>query len=327
MAYYAVAKGKKPGIYEDWTKCKPNVHRVKGAKYKKFNELHDAFNFISKYGGLKVYKKVLKEYGVPIEDLQEEQKKEKKDKNKIVVGEGKYNIGDGEGIGEENRIKIGQSVGAFGEAYENLRKNEEISFIDKDEQLEFLKSLIRSNHEILPGGYEVIEGMDVEEKERDKHMEDYSKIKDDELIVYVDGSFSDKYDNFAYGAVLIDNKGKVLSIQGVGSELELYFKDMRNVAGELKASLEAIRLAIKLGYRKVYLHYDYSGIEKWATGEWEAKKDGTILYAGHMKRYMKDLIIEFIKVKGHDGIKYNELADKLAGEAYTIHNDEIDMNI
>ena len=34
-----------------------------------------------------------------------------------------------------------------------------------------------------------------------------------------------------------------------------------------------------------------------------------------MQEKMKDIKINFIKVKGHSGNKYNDLVDKLAGEA------------
>ena len=34
----------------------------------------------------------------------------------------------------------------------------------------------------------------------------------------------------------------------------------------------AVQWAIKNGYHNLELRYDYEGIEKWAQGEWKAKK-------------------------------------------------------
>ena len=41
-SYYAVARGKKVGIYTNWNACKVQVDGFKGAKYKGFNSKEDA---------------------------------------------------------------------------------------------------------------------------------------------------------------------------------------------------------------------------------------------------------------------------------------------
>eukprot|EP00924_Labyrinthula_sp_SR-Ha-C_P010943 snap_masked-scaffold_33-processed-gene-0.39-mRNA-1 protein AED:0.39 eAED:0.39 QI:0/-1/0/1/-1/1/1/0/246 len=45
-SYYAVAKGRIPGIYFSWDHCKQQVDKFPGAKYKKFSDLTSANNFI-----------------------------------------------------------------------------------------------------------------------------------------------------------------------------------------------------------------------------------------------------------------------------------------
>ncbi|MDQ0507971.1 Ribonuclease H [Aedoeadaptatus ivorii] len=45
--FYAVRKGKTPGIYEDWDSCKAQVHGVKGAVYKSFATRAEAEAFLS----------------------------------------------------------------------------------------------------------------------------------------------------------------------------------------------------------------------------------------------------------------------------------------
>ena len=93
---------------------------------------------------------------------------------------------------------------------------------------------------------------------------------------------------------------------------------MRNVAGEIKGSEAAMRFAKENGYKKLAIHYDYEGIQKWCTGEWVAKKEGTQDYQRiyeEMKQYVQ---IKFVKVKGHSNDKYNDYADMLAKSALGI---------
>ena len=47
MAYYAVYKGKKPGIYETWKDCESQVKGYSGAVYKKFKDIHQANIFLT----------------------------------------------------------------------------------------------------------------------------------------------------------------------------------------------------------------------------------------------------------------------------------------
>ncbi len=46
MKYYAVKKGKKPGIYESWDECKEQVSGYNGAEYKSFKTKNEALLFL-----------------------------------------------------------------------------------------------------------------------------------------------------------------------------------------------------------------------------------------------------------------------------------------
>ena len=46
VKYYAVAVGKKPGIYTKWDECKAMVHGFPGAVYKSFKTLEEAETFL-----------------------------------------------------------------------------------------------------------------------------------------------------------------------------------------------------------------------------------------------------------------------------------------
>lgn len=50
-AFYAVARGRQPGIYHTWEECEAQVDRFSGARYKKFKILEEATEFCAVYGG------------------------------------------------------------------------------------------------------------------------------------------------------------------------------------------------------------------------------------------------------------------------------------
>ena len=50
----------------------------------------------------------------------------------------------------------------------------------------------------------------------------------------------------------------------------------------------------------------------------EGNKEGTQSYQAFYDNISKNVDITFVKVKGHSGDKYNDLADKLAKEALGI---------
>lgn len=52
--YYAVKKGRKKGIFNTWDECKKKVIGFKDAKYKKFETLQGAKNFISEVEDLEI---------------------------------------------------------------------------------------------------------------------------------------------------------------------------------------------------------------------------------------------------------------------------------
>lgn len=45
--YYAVQKGKIPGVYESWDECKSQIEGFKGAKYKSYKNYDDALKFVN----------------------------------------------------------------------------------------------------------------------------------------------------------------------------------------------------------------------------------------------------------------------------------------
>lgn len=141
---------------------------------------------------------------------------------------------------------------------------------------------------------------------------DESKLKENEAIAYVDGSFDINNWSYSYGVVFITIEGKETYS---GRENNKDLAEMRNVSGEIKGAMVAMELAIEKGKDNLYLHFDYTGIEQWAMANWKTNKDGTKAYKDFYDSIKDKLNVIFIKVKAHSGIKYNEEADKLAKEA------------
>lgn len=148
--------------------------------------------------------------------------------------------------------------------------------------------------------------------ENSKYDINQDELKDGEVVSFVDGSFCLEEMTYSYGVVMI-SKDSIQEYSGREDDQDL--AEMRNVSGELRGAMEAMEIAMDQGYKKLYLYYDYMGIEEWAMGNWKANKAGTQAYKEYYNSIKEKLKVEFIKVPAHAGVKYNELADQLAKEA------------
>ncbi len=137
----------------------------------------------------------------------------------------------------------------------------------------------------------------------------------DEVVAYVDGSYNVVTNEFAYGAVIFHN-GEEIHLSKKYDDVDL--ATMRNVAGEIYGSMAAMKYAYENGVKRLTIYHDYEGIAKWCQGLWKTNKEGTINYKKYYDAASKKVEISFVKVKGHSGNKYNDLADKLAKKALGI---------
>lgn len=158
------------------------------------------------------------------------------------------------------------------------------------------------------------QGKRIENKNDDVNNKEFSL--DNGLVIYVDGSFSLEKGNYSYGLIAIDNGKEIYEDYSVGDDSDSV--SLRNVAGEVLGSLKAVEYAIEHNYKEVNIVYDYQGIECWALGTWKRNKVLTQEYHKKMQENMKKIKINFVKVKGHSGDKYNDIADKLAKKALGI---------
>ena len=138
---------------------------------------------------------------------------------------------------------------------------------------------------------------------------------DSEITAYVDGSFSSGK-IFGCGCTILKDGEVIAEISKAYEDEEL--ATMRNVAGEIKASELAMQYALDNGYTSLSIYHDYQGIASWCLGEWKTNKAGTIAYKQFYDDIKDKLKVHFIKVKGHSGDEYNEIADRLAKKALGI---------
>ena len=131
------------------------------------------------------------------------------------------------------------------------------------------------------------------------------------LDVYVDGSYANG--KYSWAFVVYKNGQVIHQDYGVGTNAAA--ATMNNVAGELAATMRAVKWAAA-NKKKVVIHHDYQGISSWVDGSWKAKNEFTQAYRDFMASYKP--IVKFNKVAGHTGIEGNELADKLAKKALGI---------
>lgn len=134
------------------------------------------------------------------------------------------------------------------------------------------------------------------------------------LTVYVDGSYNKDTKAYGYGMVIITDTD-TLSKNGCGVDIE----GVWNIAGEVTGAVKAIEYALENGYDELTICHDYEGIQKWADGEWRAKKKISSDYVKYVNDARQSgLVINFRWVKGHLGDPYNEQADRLAKQAIII---------
>lgn len=137
-------------------------------------------------------------------------------------------------------------------------------------------------------------------------------IDADTLVAFVDGSFSAAKKRYSFGAVLLHSEGETLLSAAFSDPDKIH---ARNVAGEIEGVKQAIDWAIAHSKSKILVYYDYEGIEKWATGDWQAKQPLTQDYANFFAEKSQLIQVAFQHVKAHSGIRYNEKADMLAKQA------------
>lgn len=132
---------------------------------------------------------------------------------------------------------------------------------------------------------------------------------------YIDGSYNKNTEEYSFGAVLIID-GKETRFKKKYPKDE--YSQHRNVAGEIKGAGFMINYCINHGIKDVDIYYDYEGIHSWYAGLWKAKTPIAEKYVEFAKVARTKVNVNFIKVKSHTNVYYNDIVDALAKEALGI---------
>lgn len=141
------------------------------------------------------------------------------------------------------------------------------------------------------------------------------------IFIYTDGSYRASLNKHCsgWGFVVIENDEIIEQKSGVTND----FICSRQIAGETKAVIEALKYCYENNISKVMICYDYTGIKEWAIGNWQTSSPVAQNYIlwfdkivkNYFVKYGKRLNVSFKHIKGHSGNRFNDFADKLASQA------------
>ena len=115
------------------------------------------------------------------------------------------------------------------------------------------------------------------------------------LHIYVDGSYNIATEQYSYGLVAM--KDNVIEYIDGGIGTNDSSRNIRQIAGELDATVKGVEYAKKIGEKKVVIFHDYIGICYHATGFWERKEESSKRYYEKMQNFINSgMEIIFVKV-------------------------------
>lgn len=148
------------------------------------------------------------------------------------------------------------------------------------------------------------------EKPKIKRRQKNTPFKEDEIYIFVDGSYSSKRGISGWGWVAVLNDSKISEGNGILGNIH----GSRNIVGELWATRQAVEWMATQGFRKVIIVHDYAGIGNWALGFWKPRAQVAKDYVEHIEPYLDRLVFE--KCYGHTKIPWNDYVDALTRKGY-----------
>ena len=290
--YYAVRKGKTPGIYTTWAECERNVHGFPGAIYKSFKTLEEAEEFVNAekdpwWSGYDYTKK--KESGGKAANDSFADSKLSEPRRSIPTDS--------------------QSQGPTIQSEKTATQLQGTTIQSEKTVTQPLGAAILSQESASPIQRAITLSQGSKREALIKYL---SGLLLSDAIAFVDGSYNIATKEYSYG-MLIYHDGELYEAAECYNNEEM--STMRNVAGELEGAMHAMKYCIQHGIESLDLYYDYEGIEKWASGSWKTNKSGTKAYKKYYDSIEDTLTVNFVKVKGHSGDLGNERADELAKQA------------
>lgn len=148
------------------------------------------------------------------------------------------------------------------------------------------------------------------------HVNSNSKPKsqgynNETIIAYVDGSKRKGIKGYGSGIAFLNNNGYLVKTMSFKGQDPIFLKSLQ-IAGELNATIEAIKWGIANRYKNIIIRYDYMGIQKWARKEWKHNAEVSKHYVEQYDALSELINVGFEKVKAHSDNTYNDLVDSLA---------------
>ncbi|TDG48945.1 hypothetical protein AWZ03_004629 [Drosophila navojoa] len=316
MAFYAVAKGRKVGIYDSWTQCEQQVKGFKGALFKKFVCRQDAEEFINLSGAKGTYAphEVAVALGQKERPPASWQPQMQQQQQHVVEGKDYWpeDVEEIQGVTDDDLLMAINEVEGFPEQSGNNRKRKAESscaaqskiprLVSNVEEVVALKQFGAFEFTLNPEGY---------------------------VIVYTDGSClgnGKKHACAGFGVYFGDNHPLNAAKPVLGR--------VTNNVGEIQAAIYAIKTALDLGIKKLSISTDsqflINSITKWVPGwkrrGWLLPNMTPVKNVADFKELDELLQNEDIRVKwnyveAHNGIKGNEMADKLARQGSQLYRE------
>ncbi|XP_033156133.1 ribonuclease H1 [Drosophila mauritiana] len=316
MAFYAVASGRKSGVYGSWAECEEQVKGFKNAKYKKFKTRQEADQFVN---GCKSY--VPQDVAVPL-------------------GKGKAPLASW-----KNSIKVNESpkyTEEWPEEDHDLAEDDlnaamnEVEGDPKPSSSSNLADILNRKRKVAASSHM-----------RNKIPRHASQVSEATGLKQV-GAFQFEIDAEGYVIVYTDGScignGQAGACAGYG----VYFGKnhqlnaakpvegrVTNNVGEIQAAIYAIKTALDLGIQKLCINTDsqflINSITLWVAGwkkrDWKLKNNQPVKNVVDFKELDKllqdnNITVKWNYVEAHKGIEGNEMADKLARQGSALYKEK-----
>lgn len=129
---------------------------------------------------------------------------------------------------------------------------------------------------------------------------------------YVDGSYNIDSGKYSYGLLITKDEVVTYIEKGVAEDDSL--RDIRQIGGELKASIRALQYCGENNIKELVIFHDYEGVCYHATGFWERREESSRRYYEEFNKLVSKhgIKVHFVKVDSHTGDLYNEMVDEFA---------------
>ncbi|KAF6039244.1 RNASEH1 [Bugula neritina] len=301
MQFYAVKKGRVPGVYNSWSECQEQISKFSGAAFKKFASEELAWDFVN--GGSN-----------SVQAAEQDTKWSSTSKQMLA---------DLSTTLTKSVVMLDKQLNSIPN---NLRNNKAVlaGFNETKADVIMCKNTVSSLLKLL--GYDDSHSSSPSKRKGDDVTHDTAKkakVQDSTdvsiPVVYTDGACFNNGKSNAQAGIGVwwgPNDKRNLSRRLPGRQT--------NNRAEIQAACEAVEQAKELGYTRLEIRTDsqfmISSMTQWIYG-WK-KRDWQLSGGGGPVKNMEDfkrldglcsdVKITWTHVKGHSGIEGNEQADSLA---------------